>query len=130
MESLTFDTTFLIDLQRERRKGRGVAHAFLERNRDSIAYLPVTAYGEFAEGFADHGDPVFLAMVESFEVLPVTPAVAETYGRLARELRASGRLIGANDLWIGATALGHGFPLVTRNLEHFARLPGLQLRGY
>jgi tRNA(fMet)-specific endonuclease VapC len=130
MESLIFDTTFLIDLQRERRKGGGAAHQFLERNRDAIAYLPVTAYGEFAEGFADHGDPVFLAMVESFEVLEVTSAVAETYGQLARELRASGKMIGANDLWIGATALCHGYPLVTRNLEHFTRLPGLQVRGY
>jgi len=130
MESLSFDTTFLIDLQRERRVGKGPAHSFLDRHRDALAYLPVTAYGEFAEGFSDHGDPVFLATVESFEVLPITPAVAELYGRWARKLRAQGQMIGANDLWIGATAGAAGFPLVTRNVEHFSRLPGLVVRAY
>lgn len=130
MESLSFDTTFLIDLQRERRRGRGAAHAFLERHREALAFLPVTAYGEFAEGFADPGDPVFLATVEAFEVLPITALVAETYGALARQLRAQGNLIGANDLWIGATTLTSGLPLVTRNVEHFSRLPGLVVRGY
>ena len=41
MDSLIFDTTFLIDFQRERAVGKGPAHAFLERHTEDIAYLPV-----------------------------------------------------------------------------------------
>lgn len=130
MESLIFDTTFLIDFQRERPLGRGVAHAFLEANAEAVAYLPVVAYGEFAEGFATRSDPDFLSMVESFELLPVTRGVADTYAKITRNLRSKGRLVGANDLWIAATAIANDHPLVTRNVSDFSRIPGLELRSY
>ena len=131
MESLIFDTTFLIDFQRERTgKVPGGAHEFLQAHADAGAYLPITAYGEFAEGFADRMDKAFLSVVESFELLPVTRTVADTYAGIVRKLRARGRLIGTNDLWIAATALEKNWPLVTRNTEEFARVAGLQLRSY
>ena len=120
IESLIFDTTFLIDFQRERAARPGKAHSFLEENSECIAYLPIIAYGEFAEGFADRTDAAFLSVVESFELLPVTRSVADFYSRLARKLRAGGKLIGANDLWIAATAIEKDLPLVTRNTAEFA----------
>jgi len=130
MDALIFDTTFLIDFQRERKTGAGGAHQFLRLNTDRFALLPVVAWAEFAEGFARHSDPVFLSIVDSFEILPVTVAVAAIYASLARELRATGNLIGTNDLWIASIALHRQCPLVTRNLEHFARISGLHLRSY
>ncbi|MEI6072443.1 MAG: type II toxin-antitoxin system VapC family toxin [Verrucomicrobiae bacterium] len=130
MDALIFDTTFLIDFQRERRSGAGRAHEFLQAHAESLAFLPVTAYGEFAEGFESLEDPNFLHVVDSFEILPVTEAVARIYARLARKLRAKGRLIGANDLWIAASAIEKRLPLVTRNLDHFSRLSGVEVRSY
>ena len=130
MESLIFDTTFLIDFQRERQVGQGVAHSFLEAHADAIAFLPMTAYGEFAEAFTNRTDPAFLSMVESFELLPVTREVANTYAKITRELRAKGRLIGSNDLLIAASAIEKKLPLVTRNILDFSRISGLELRSY
>ncbi len=130
MESLIFDTTFLIDFQRERNRKPGAAHKFLGRHRESYAWLPIVAYGEYAEGFENRGDSSFLSVVESFEILPVTRPVADTYARIARTLRQQGLLIGSNDLWIGATAVHRDWPLVTRNLDHFSRIPGIRLMGY
>ena len=130
MESLIFDTTFLIDFQRERSGRRGGAHEFLQAHADAPAYLPVTVYGEFAEGFPDRTDAAFLSVVESFELLPVTRAVADVYARITRELRERGRLIGSNDLWIAAAALDKDWILVTRNTSQFARVPDLKLRSY
>lgn len=130
MESLIFDTTFLIDFQRERAGRGGGAHEFLQAHADAPAYLPVTAYGEFAEGFPDRTDAAFLSVVESFELLPVTRQVADIYARIARELRERGRLIGSNDLWIAAAALEKDWILVTRNTTQFARVPDLKLRSY
>jgi tRNA(fMet)-specific endonuclease VapC len=130
MESLIFDTTFLIDFQRERKVGKGVAHSFLEAHADAVAYLPITAYGEFAEGFTNRTDPAFLSMVESFELLPITREVANAYAKITRELRANGRLIGSNDLWIAASAIEKNLPLVTRNILDFSRISGLKLRSY
>lgn len=131
MDSLIFDTTFLIDFQRERNAGgRGPAHDFLLENRECPALLPVTAYGEFCEGFDHPSDPAFLSLVDSFEILPIVPKVAECYAREVRRLRRLGKLIGTNDLWIASIALERDLPLVTRNLAHFARIRGLELRGY
>jgi predicted nucleic acid-binding protein len=42
----------------------------------------------------------------------------------------NGLLIGANDLWIAATALAFGKPVVTRNLREFQRVPGLTVLDY
>lgn len=130
MDALIFDTTFLIDFQRERKAGTGGAHTLLQTCAECLAFLPVTAYGEFAEGFESLEDPNFLHVVDSFEILPVTEPVARRYSRLTRKLRKHGGLIGSNDLWIAAAAMDKRLPLVTRNLEHFARIPGLEVRGY
>jgi len=130
MESLIFDTTFLIDFQKERKKGPDRAHRFLERKAEAYAYLPVTAYGEYAEGFASLADPAFVSVVESYEIIAIDRAIADRYAALSRELRAQGRLIGTNDLWIAATAMRHEWPLVTRNLDPFSRLEGIQLLSY
>lgn len=131
MEALIFDTTFLIDFQRERTARKpGPAHQFLIENENSCALLPATVYGEFAEGFENLSDPAFVSLVESFRFLPVSREIASVYATITRTLRQSGRLIGSNDLWIAATAVHKGHPLVTRNLDHFARVPGIHLRSY
>lgn len=130
MESLIFDTTFLIDFQKERKRGRDRAHRFLERKAEAYAYLPIIAYGEYAEGFSSLSDPAFVSVVESYEIIEVNRSIADRYAALTRELRAQGQLIGANDLWIAATALDKDWPLVTRNLEHFARVEGIRLMSY
>jgi predicted nucleic acid-binding protein len=39
-------------------------------------------------------------------------------------------LIGSNDLWIAATALAYGMPVVTHNVEHYRRVPGLEVMAY
>ena len=131
MESLTFDTTFLIGFQKERKsRSHGPAHHFLENHADKGAYLSVIAFGEYAEGFEDLSDPAFLSVVESFEILPVTRKSAEFYGNIAKILRMEGRLIGSNDLWIAAVALENEMPLVSANTSHFGRVAGLQLLGY
>jgi predicted nucleic acid-binding protein len=45
-------------------------------------------------------------------------------------LQANALLIGANDLWIAAAGLAHGLPVVTRNAQHYSRVPGLEVIGY
>jgi len=130
MESLIFDTTFLIDFQRERKGKPDRAHRFLEQNSTAHAYLPITAYGEYAEGFSDLSDAAFISMVESFEIIEADRAIAKCYAGIARDLRKKGLLIGSNDIWIAACAVHHDWPLVTRNLEHFARVPGIRLAAY
>ena len=63
-------------------------------------------------------------------VLPLTSQVGERYGEIRSGLENSGRLIGNNDLWIAAHALGLGVALVTNNAREFARVPGLEVENW
>lgn len=129
---VAIDTTFLIDLQRERAQGRpdGPAHRFLADDPNRELHLAATALGEFAEGFEDPDHPVLRAVRELHVLLVVDEETALVYGRIARQLRAEGRLIGTNDLWIAAASLRHNIPLVTANTREFGRVDGLEVLGY
>ena len=82
------------------------------------------------EGFEDIDHPVLRAVRELHTLLPVDEETALLYGRLARELRADGRLIGTNDLWIGATSLRWELPVLTANPAEFSRIEGLSVVSY
>ena len=95
MDRVALDTTFLIDLQNERRsrgKPRG-AITFLESNRDAELLLPCVALGEYLEGFADPLSDDATALISRFRLLDVTDDVARMYASTARMLRRSGQLI-------------------------------------
>jgi predicted nucleic acid-binding protein len=132
VERLAIDTSFLIDLQNEhRRRGEPLgAVAFLEQHEDTELLLPSVALGEYLEGFADPDSGAARALVSSLRILDVTADVARVYAKVTRGLRATGQLIGANDLWIACTAKAAGVPIITRNAEHFARVPGLEVIRY
>ena len=51
--------------------------------------------------------------------------IARTHAQLVAGLAATGQMIGANDLLIAATALTRGYSVLTHNLRHFERVPGL-----
>lgn len=129
---LIFDTTFLIDFQRERRQATGVtpAHDLLAQRGEAGAAISAVTLAEFATGFAEQTHPLVEWVRTAHEILVVDQAVASTYAALARSLRKSGRMIGSNDLWIAATAVCHELPLVTADLADFGRVPRLTLVGY
>jgi tRNA(fMet)-specific endonuclease VapC len=55
---------------------------------------------------------------------------APHYGRIRHELEQLGEMIGAMDLLIAAQALGLDATLVTNNLAHFQRVPGLKVTDW
>ena len=54
----------------------------------------------------------------------VGPVTADRYGRIAAALRAKGRLIPQNDMWIAAHAMETGADLVSAD-GHFAHVDGI-----
>ncbi len=130
MSDLLFDTCFLIDIERELRRNGGPAHRFLAEQADDHPWISWTVAGEFAEGFGGISDPACRAVLNLYEVVEMNEATADQYARITTRLRKSNQLIGANNLWIAASALATGFPLVTNSTKHFSRVPGLKLMGY
>lgn len=60
-------------------------------------------------------------------VLPFDLAVSRVYGEIQAHLEDRGIPLADADLQIAATALYHGLSLVTGNLRHFERVPGLRI---
>lgn len=130
MNACLFDTCFLIDLERELKRGPGKAHQFLRQHSSSRPCLTWIIAGEFAEGFGDISDPTCAALLARFDILPMDHQTAHHYAVATRHLRGLNQLIGTNDLWIAAAAIAHQLPLVTNNTAHFNRVPGLSVVGY
>ncbi|MEZ4424979.1 MAG: type II toxin-antitoxin system VapC family toxin [Gemmatimonadota bacterium] len=128
---MILETTFLIDLERELRRGvEGPAHRFLESHAKTPLFITFTIAGELAAGLPPGDRNLWMELIRPFRMLDCTPEVCWEYGQAYRYLKANGLLIGANDLWIGATALAHGQPVVTRNVREFGRIPGLRVEAY
>jgi predicted nucleic acid-binding protein len=128
---MIFDTTFLIDLEREIvRRQPGPAMGFLARNHAQTMRISVITFGELAEGYEDPAAPGLEELIAPYGIVEVTPAIGRKYAAISRVLRSQGSRWGDNDLWIGATALEVGDTLVTRDLEHFSRIAGLTVQGY
>jgi tRNA(fMet)-specific endonuclease VapC len=130
-QALILETTFLVDLEREAsRDEMGPAHRFLERNRNQELCITLTSAGELACGPRSDQRGPWDTLVGHFRVLTPDLETCWTYGQTYRFLKNNGLLIGANDLWIAAVSLTHDLPLVTRNANHFKRVPGLAVVTY
>jgi predicted nucleic acid-binding protein len=60
-------------------------------------------------------------------VLSYDVAAARVYGQVRAQLESTGRPLADADLRIAATALVHDLELVTGNVKHFRRVPGLRI---
>jgi len=105
-------------------------------NLDQVreAFIPAVALGELFFGAAKSGRPVEnTAKVERFaagrSVLPCDLEVAREYGQLRQGLRAKGRPLPENDIWIAATAKRHELVLVTRD-QHFRDVDDLFVEAW
>lgn len=113
---------------------------YLRGRPDAVALLPtldgraisLITFGEIYEGIYYGADPranelAFRSFLRGVDVLPLNRAIMRRFARIRGNLRRRGQIIGDPDILIAATALHHGLTLVTRNISHFQRIPGLSL---
>jgi tRNA(fMet)-specific endonuclease VapC len=125
------DTTVMVDLQKELRRAKpGAATRLLEASGDAPVFISFVTWMEFAEGFGDADRPACERFLSGFRILWPDADTGWLAARVSRSLRASGQPIGDHDLWIAALALQHGHAVVSRNEEHFRRVPGLPILSY
>jgi len=128
---MLFDTTFLIDYEREMKRNRpGAVHLFLTQHPNAPLYISIISAGEFAEGLDAGKEQDCWLCLHRYSILNLDRDIAWAAGQISRQLRAGGLTIGDNDLWIAATALHHKLAVVTANVQHFQRVGGLQVISY
>ena len=130
MEYLT-DTTFLIDMWRERIRGGPATNFAVAHGLDTFS-VPWVAKGEFLRGAVCAGTDQerVCAFLQNFRTVFPTEATLLAYAHLYSILRRENKLIGPHDLWIAACGLDIGAPLLTRNADEFERVPNLQVIDY
>lgn len=127
--AVLIDTDMLVDLE------RGVANPEVE---DTIGgedrAISVITVSELLHGvhrasgaqctrrraFVEH-------LLAELRAIEISERVARVHADVWAQMAAQGRVIGAHDLWIAATALAHGLGLATGNADEFRRVPGLRL---
>ena len=129
------DTTFLVDLWREKDLALSPAKRILVDHAGEDFAVPAHAAGEFLEGGAAVSEERLaqsLHFLRLFRVGDVGIETARRYALIVAGMRAASTLAGKSrpDLWIAAWALEHNAPLVTSNVRHFADVPDLRLLGY
>jgi predicted nucleic acid-binding protein len=105
-----------------------------------IAVLPkaeqftsAISVGELFRGAFRSADPerhlanIELQVLPTMTVLPYDVAIARIYGQIQARLADAGKPLADADLQIAATALHHGLELVTGNIRHFDRIPGIRI---
>ena len=122
------DSNIIIDIF------RGDKKAISRIKRLYVVYVPVIVIGELYYG-ANKSDqtPKRKLEVEQLEeivtVLNITRSTARIYGEIKDKLRAKGRPIPENDIWIAAVAIEHQLTLITKD-KHFENLEGIAIEEF
>lgn len=70
------------------------------------------------------------AYLKYVEVLAYPDEAARHYAQIRAKLKATGTMIGANDLFIAAHARSQGLTLVTNNTREFSRVGDLKIENW
>ena len=109
--------------------------AHFERLKPGQLVMSAITYGELCYG-ASKSRQKAKALAQLEELVQDIPAVdldsraSQVYGEIRAALEQQGRLIGNNDLWIGAHALAMNLTLVTNNEREFKRIPGFSVENW
>jgi tRNA(fMet)-specific endonuclease VapC len=124
------DTTFLIRLWRDGEASP--EHAFILDHADAAVAMPWIVKGEFLRGslVAGHDAATVQAFLGRYPTLWASEGTLLHYARSYAALVKRGKPIGPNDLWIAASALEHGRPLLSRNVTELRRVPALEVIDY
>lgn len=100
----------------------------IDKCKISEVTLAELFFGAFKSGRKEHFDDVDL-IKNLFEQYPITDSLRE-YGDIRWQLEHAGNRIDHFDLLIGATALHKDLTVVTGNVNHFSRIPGLRIENW
>jgi predicted nucleic acid-binding protein len=123
LDTNAISALFAGDAALDRLLGRAPAHE-----------VPAIVIGEYRYGLARSRQrrtllPLLEQLVAASTVLSVTASTAAVYAGVREALRAKGRPIGENDVWISALAIEHDLDVVSLD-QHFDQVAGLRRRAW
>ena len=129
---MILDTTFLVDVLRG---DSDVTDRLEAVDESGTPFVSAVTMMELAEGIqlADASPAERAAvtdLLENVNEIPFDRQCAMRAGELNADLVTAGEPVDETDVMIAATALVHGYPVVTRNVAHFERVDDLEVLSY
>lgn len=128
---MILDTTFLIDLLRNEKSAAAKARE-LDAANAPILTTAVNVF-ELWQGIGIKNKERrerILELLSSLSLLDLDFKSAKRAGEIYSKLRNKGKAIDPEDSMIAGIALQHGETILTRDVSHFGRIPGLRLEAY
>ncbi len=133
---MVLDTCFVIDLMRETARGiNGPAVQKISDLQNAEIYISMFTICELRAGAAMSKNPKaelkkIENMAEYMGILYPDSSFPVLYGEVEALLRSKGQPIPVMDLLIGISAKTAGQSVLTLDVEHFGRIPGLNVVSY
>ena len=125
------DTDILIEYFRGSEAVKGKIERLGEEDRLGLTWL---TFYEFFKGIFVSGklnEEKFLqGLAETCMMMEASYEAARIGGEIYANLRKKGQLINDADILIASIVRAHNAVLVTRNMEHFERVEGLQVENW
>jgi tRNA(fMet)-specific endonuclease VapC len=115
-------------------RGQGGVAERIKSQRPSELCVSVITVAELRFGADRKGSRKLHGLIDAFasaiEVVPFDEGAAIEFGRIGSLLAERGTPIGEFDVLIAAHAVALRCTLVTNNIRHFAKVPGLSLENW
>lgn len=125
MARIVLDTNIISEILREKDLTISALNGY------TIFFIPAIVYGEIKYGIKNstQKEPVserFIEFINRCIPLEVDFLAADDYATIRHQLKKAGRPIPENDIWIAATCMANGLPLMTRD-KHFSYVEDLEV---
>ena len=127
------DSSFIIDLFRGEIRASNIKEE-LERTGE-LLFIPSPVIMELASGAHRSGrtnseKQKIKQFLSENSVLNFDAESAFRAGEIEAELEQKGQIIDSEDIMIGAIALQNNESIITRNVKHFEKIKGLEIKAY
>ncbi len=131
---MIFDTSFLVDLLRGKDseallKSKEIESSFEEALVPTIVLLELWR-GVFLSQNVSRKTDEIRNLIKSCTLIQFTEEDAFYAAKIESELRLSGKIIDLEDIMIAGMARARKQKILTRNVEHFERISGIEIEMY
>lgn len=129
---MILDTSFLHDIMHG--DGEAIDRAVEVERQHPVGLSSISVYElYYGVGYTDREATERRkvdSVIGSKQVIPADSRVMRKAGKIDGHLSRDGISVGQADIIIGATALLQDEPVLTRNVDEFERIPGLDVETY
>jgi tRNA(fMet)-specific endonuclease VapC len=124
-----FDSDFLVDLLKDKPGMSYIVDSF-EHPKTTVINAFELYYGVWNSSYPKENIVKVDSLLKSLSILEFDIIAAQKAAELDVKLTNSGSTLELEDILIAGICIANNEELVTRNLNHFKRIPGLRCRSW